>query len=114
MVFVKLRLNEANPSVKEVYGKYSDWKLFCILRRYLEPRKRHLSLKEATILIYNILMPTAPGKPIEYPMEAFGGVILDVAQQIPYSHTSQWRLVRLLEQFHRFIELNVTNDQEVR
>lgn len=113
MTFIKLHINEANLSMKEVYGNYSDWKLFCILRRYLEPRKRHLSLKEATILIFKIIMPTKPGKFIEYPAKAFGRVMLDVARQIPYSHTSQGRLVQLLEQFHRFIELNLTNDQEV-
>lgn len=100
--------------MKEVYDNYSDWKLFCILRRYLEPRKRHLSLKEATILIYKIIMPTKSEKHVEYPVEAFGRVILDVARQIPYSHTSQGRLVHLLEQFHQFIEVNLTNDQEVR
>jgi hypothetical protein len=55
-----------------VYGNYSDWKLFCILRRYLEPRKRHLSLKDASILIYKILMPVAPGSSIQYPVKAFG------------------------------------------
>ncbi|OKP12941.1 hypothetical protein PENSUB_1384 [Penicillium subrubescens] len=113
MAFVKLHMNEANLSVKEVYGNYSDRKLFCILRRYLEPRKRRLSLKEATILIYTIIMPTKSGNPIEYPVEAFGRVILDVARQIPYSHTSQERLVQLLDHFHRFLEFNLLNDQEL-
>lgn len=59
-------------------------------------------------------MPTKFGNSIEYPVEAFGRVILDVARQIPYSHKSQERLVQLLDQFHRLIEFNLANEQEVR
>ncbi|KAF3393912.1 hypothetical protein F1880_005037 [Penicillium rolfsii] len=113
MILVKLHLNETNVSVKEVYGNYSDWKLFSILRRYLEPRKRHLSLREAMILIYKMIIPTVPGKSIEFPVAAFARVVLNIAQQIPHSHPSQGRLVQLLEKFHRLIEFNLTNDAEV-
>lgn len=113
MASLKLHIDETNPLVREVYGNYSDWKLFCILRRYLEPRKRHLSLKDASILIYKILMPVAPGSSIQYPVKAFGSVVLNVAGQIPYSHASQDRLVRLLDQFHQFIELELTDEHEV-
>ncbi|CEJ54112.1 hypothetical protein PMG11_00434 [Penicillium brasilianum] len=112
MTVLKLHIDCTNPLAKEVYGNYSNWKLFCILRRYLEPRKRTLSMKEAVTLIYKILMPVVPGKPIEYPVEAFGSVILSAARQVPYFHTSQDRLVRLLEQLHQFIELDLTNKLE--
>jgi hypothetical protein len=113
MTILKLHIDYTNPLTKEVYGNYSNWKLFCILRRYLEPRKRSLSLKEAVTLIYNILIPVIPGKPVEYPVEAFGFVILSVARQVPYFHISQDRFVRLLEQVHQFIELDLTNKLEV-
>lgn len=113
MTVLKLHIDCTNPLTKEVYSNYSNWKLFCILRRYLEPRKRTLSMKEAVTLIYKILMPVVPGKPIEYPVEAFGSVILSAARQVPYFHTSQDRLVRLLEQLHQFIELDLTNKLEV-
>lgn len=113
MAFLKLRIDDTNRVTRELYSNYSNWKLFCILRRYLEPRKRSLSLKEAVILIYKIMMPVVPGNPTEYPVEAFGSVILSVARQIPYSHESQDRLIRLLEQLHQFIELGLTNKLEV-
>ena len=73
---------------------YSDQKAFNILEPFLQPNGG-ISVEKASKLLLEILQP---GCGI-----LFGGLVCEVSQQIPYQHTSQVKLVKLLQ---RLAELN--------
>jgi hypothetical protein len=73
---------------------YSDQKAFNILEPFLQPNGG-ISVEKASKLLLEILQP---GRGIP-----FGGLVCEASQQIPYQHTSQVKLVKLLQ---RLAELN--------
>ncbi|KAB8228020.1 hypothetical protein BDV23DRAFT_189353 [Aspergillus alliaceus] len=95
MSSLNLHIDENDPDVKDVCGRYSRWKAFCILKRYLEP-DGDLSLEQAAQLITRML-PTSAESNNYYINVILGHDAIDVAQQIHYSNPAQARLVRLLE-----------------
>jgi hypothetical protein len=95
MAALNLQIDETDPTVKKVYGRYSDWKAFGILTRYLEPGS-DLSDEQAAELLYDIL-PSADNEKLSSQPDMLGCVLLDVAKQIPYHHPSQIRLLNLFK-----------------
>ncbi|CRG86319.1 hypothetical protein PISL3812_03324 [Talaromyces islandicus] len=95
MVTLNLTIDETDPTLKEVHGRYSDWKAFGILTRYLEPGS-DLSDEQATELLYDIL-PSPDNKKLSGQPDMLGCVLLDIAKQIPYHHPSQIRLLNLFK-----------------
>lgn len=95
MAALNLQIDETDPTLKKVYGRYSDWKAFGILTRYLEPGS-DLSEEQATELLYEIL-PKADDKKLAGQPDMLGCVLLDIAKQIPYYHPSQIRLLKLFK-----------------
>jgi hypothetical protein len=91
---LNLRIDETDPTLKEVQGRYSDWKAFCVLRRFLEP-VGDLSIEQATALLHDML-PTRKEEHLGGQPSMFACVLLDVARQIPYAHPAQIQLVQLV------------------
>lgn len=95
MAALNLQIDETDPTLKKVYGRYSDWKAFGILTRYLEPGS-DLSDEQATELLYEIL-PSPDDKKLSGQPDMLGCVLLDIAKQIPYHHPSQIRLLNIFK-----------------
>lgn len=74
---------------------YSDNKFFFILNDFLQPETTK-SLNETVQSLLALLPENAPGSGEIY---SAGEIIIEIAEQIPYSHPSQWKLVSLIEQF---------------
>lgn len=91
-----LQIDETDPDLKETYGNYSQFNAFRVLKTYLEPSDNELSATEAADQLFGMLPTNSEVKEPGFSRTSLGDVILDVAQQIPYSHPSQVHLVRLL------------------
>jgi hypothetical protein len=75
-------------------AKDLDQQAFAILRDFLEPDSK-TSLNSACTSILALL----PDKdPDGMPVWLLGELCIELAEQIPYSHISQLKLVRLLQQ----------------
>lgn len=110
MASLTFKVDETDPTLKVVHGRYSDWKAIEVLQRYLDP-KGNLSIDQATTLLHDML-PTADEYENRGQPGMFGCVVLDIARQIPYTHPAQTDLVRLLRNMERSNRLNrlVTDD----
>lgn len=97
-------LGEDDPSVKEVHGRYSDWDALEVLKRYLEPNG-DLSIDQATAMI-NDMLPNPDEADLRYQVPSFYDLVLEQAQQIPYSHPAQLRFVRLLKRLQISFKLS--------
>ncbi|BCS18854.1 DUF3632 domain-containing protein [Aspergillus puulaauensis] len=73
---------------------YSDDKFFLILNDFLQPETTK-SLNETVQSLLALLPENAPGSGEIY---SAGEIIIEIAEQIPYSHPSQWKLIALVEQ----------------
>ncbi|KAL4779625.1 hypothetical protein BJX76DRAFT_361605 [Aspergillus varians] len=75
-------------------GEYSDWAVFLILRRCQETTDRDegLSMEDAGKFLCQMI----PNGDSGYG-NALGEIILDIAEQTPYNHPSQAKLVRLIQ-----------------
>jgi hypothetical protein len=104
---------EQDATSKEVHGRYSDWKAFEVLQRYLEP-DRNLSVEQATALIHDMLPTETEKIHLAGQPGMFATLVLEVAQQIPYPHPSQVRLVRLLQRLAISSKLNQLTTFEVK
>ncbi|BCS25030.1 DUF3632 domain-containing protein [Aspergillus puulaauensis] len=95
-----LNLQLDNPDL-EVIDKYETVKAFQVLKQYLESEE--LSVDEAASQLYQ-MMPDYKTQ-IGAAEDDLGVVIMDIAEQIPYYHTLQLKLVELMKQLarsHRF------------
>lgn len=76
---------------------YSDDDFFVILNDFLQPETTK-SLSETVQSLLALLPENAPGSTEIW---SSGTVIIEIAEQIPYSHPSQWKLVSLVEEFSK-------------
>jgi hypothetical protein len=99
-------LSDAGP------GRYSDKKTFDVYQRYLQP-DGNLSIVQAATMIVKML----PGPTGNYhrggELGMFAFFTCDVAQQIPYQHPSQLKLVRLIQYLGNAIKLNAVESVQV-
>lgn len=91
-----LQIDETDPDLKETCGNYSAFIAFQVFKRYLQSSDGELSTKEAADQLFRVLPTNAEVKKSGFSSTSLGHVILDAAQQIPYCHSSQVWLVRLL------------------
>ncbi|KAL3478858.1 hypothetical protein BJX99DRAFT_256065 [Aspergillus californicus] len=104
----KLTLDESVDDKRKVVGRYSAWKQFCVLQQYLEPgASGDLSVEDAARLLYQMLPRKREGLEQEH---YFSGSLLKVAEQIPYSHPAQDKLVELVGILARTDRLNIRTD----
>jgi hypothetical protein len=111
MAALNLEIDETDPTLKEVHGRYSDWKAFGILTRYLEPGS-DLSDEQATELLYDIL-PSPENKELSSQPAMLGCVRHDIAKQIPYHHPSQIRLLNLFKRLGKTDKMTLLSPHEV-
>lgn len=112
---LNLQIDKMDPEVKEVHGRYSDLRAFDILQRYLGGTQEERSIVHTTKLIHDMLCDRTD-RDAEFQHSMFSHVVLDVAQQIPYSHSAQGYLVRLLQRLQVSSKLTgrVIDEDEVR
>lgn len=103
-----LNLQLDNPDL-EVIDKYGTVKAFQVLKRYLETEE--LSLREAASQLYQ-MMPDYKTQ-IGAAEVDLGSAIIDIAEQIPYSHKMQIKLVDLMKKLARSDRFNkISGDKE--
>ncbi|QGA17132.1 hypothetical protein EYB26_004802 [Talaromyces marneffei] len=95
---LKFSIDETDPFLKKVEGRYSDWKAFNILCQFL--LQDDLSVRQAVSLLHNIL-PTKKEENLGGQPGMLVCVLLDIARQIPYSHPAQIQLVRLVGELRK-------------
>lgn len=71
---------------------YSEARVAAILRDFLQP-DAELSLQEAAKSLLVLIPPNASG---HAEVCSFGGICVELAEQIPYHHVSQLKLAQLL------------------
>ena len=87
---------------------YED-KTFAILHDYLQPDTR-LSLKSTANSILDLLPDNEPYSTTVY---VFGGLCIELAEQIPYHHPSQLKLAELLRYIGMSTKLGKVTGSEV-
>ncbi len=103
-----LNLQLENPDL-EVIDKYETVKAFQVLKQYLESEE--LSVKEAASQLYQ-MMPDFKTQ-IGAAEDDLGIVIMDIAEQIPYYHTLQLKLVDLMKELAEGDRFNkISGDKE--
>ncbi|KAL3455646.1 hypothetical protein BJX64DRAFT_294824 [Aspergillus heterothallicus] len=97
MSALSLKLNESDPCVKEMIGRYSDFEAFKIFKRLLEPGG-DLDIDDAGKLFYEMLEPRdiAHWAENESQFQNLGICFLEIAEQIPYAHPSHSTLVSVM------------------
>lgn len=96
-----LNLQLDNPDL-EIIDKYETVKAFQVLKQYLESEE--LSVEEAASQLYQ-MMPDYKTQ-IGAAEDDLGVVIMDIAEQIPYYHALQIKLVELMKQLARSDRFN--------
>ncbi|KAL3478860.1 hypothetical protein BJX99DRAFT_256067 [Aspergillus californicus] len=89
----KLKFDESAGERRKLMGHYSEWKQFCVLQQSLEPGAGDLSVEDAARQLYAMLPTRAVNRNQEY---AFSINVLDIAEQIPYSHSAQDKFVGII------------------
>lgn len=84
-------------------------KCFEILRDYLQPKSTE-SEEEVTLKILGLIPYGAPRSPEE---RGVCDTIIELSEQIPYNHSSQTKLVYLLQRLGRSKKLTVTPPTDV-
>lgn len=103
-----LKLQRESPDL-EVFDKYETVKAFQVLKQYLETEE--LSLWEAASQLYQMI----PDYKTQIGAEEddLGSVVIDIAEQIPYSHKMQIKLVDLMKELARGDRFNkISGDKE--
>lgn len=113
MTHLDLKIDENDPEVQEVWGRYSDMKAFHIIRRYLD-ENGDLSIKQ-TIKALHDMLPERTEDRAETQHSNFSHTVLDIVEQIPYSHPAHERLARLLHGLQRSSKLTdrVVDEEDV-
>ncbi|RDW64429.1 uncharacterized protein DSM5745_09840 [Aspergillus mulundensis] len=96
MSALNLHLKPDGDDPHEVHGDFTIWKAFQVLNEYLDPTAdASHSLDEAFALLYAML----PKKTIKSSHAEDGMFVLiwDIAEQIPYSHPAQEKLLALYQ-----------------
>jgi hypothetical protein len=73
--------------------KFSEAKVAAVLRDFLQPDSK-ISLREAAGSIMNMVPDNAQENAEVY---SFGEICVELAEQIPYYHSSQFKLAQLLQ-----------------
>ncbi len=76
---------------------YTEAKVASILRDFLQPDSK-ISLKSAAETLLALVPPNASGNAEVF---SFGEICVELAEQIPYDHSSQLKLVQLLQYLAR-------------
>ena len=113
MAALKLSFNDDGLSHGSRPEHYSDSKAFEILQRYLQPNS-DLLVEKAASNIAEMLPAETEFKTRFGEVGMFGGLVYEIAQQIPHNHPSQVKLVRLLQRLARSAKLNTVEIDEVR
>lgn len=87
--------------------------IFRLLRDYLQPDTT-MTLESTARSILALLPDSAPHEaPHSYDVYDFGGVCIELSEQIPYHHPSQLKLVGLLELLGQSTKLGQIHFSEV-
>ncbi|KZF26977.1 hypothetical protein L228DRAFT_265324 [Xylona heveae TC161] len=91
-------------------GDFSYRKAFNILRKYLEPDSE-VSIDKTAIQITDML-PSSGGKEYGKGDSSFAYLVIEIAEQIPYHHLSQVKLVWLVQRLVLSAKLNAIVSRE--
>lgn len=95
---MKSKLSHESSAYKTVGTTgYSDTKVFRILEDFLQPDSK----KSLVSTVQSILALIPENASLSTEAYAVGEVFLELAEQIPYQHPSQIKLVRVIEQLSR-------------
>ncbi len=97
---IKLALGKDKPLPRNILAggtQYSEPKVAAILRDFLQPDTK-MSAKTAVVSLL-ALIPSNASAYAE--VCSFGGICVELAEQIPYHHPSQQKLVQLLQSLSR-------------
>lgn len=113
MTHLDLEIDENDPDLQDVWGRYSDMKAFHVLRHYLDGTEGFSILQ--TIKSLHDMLPDRTEDGTETQHSNFSHTVLDIAQQIPYSHPAQEHLARLLHELRRSTKLTdrVIDEEDV-
>lgn len=94
MASLDLKYHKEDVEMKS--GRYHGSAVHDVLRRYLNPPDRNLSMEQASALLEE-MVPEIEDPTYGFVAEKLADDILTTAKQIHYSHPSQFLLLRLVQ-----------------